>query len=508
MKRSVFSVINPVFLLCFCACCRASDDGYSVFNLLFDGGGFADVYEDAGATIWRSSIANDAMGGKHVTDQYYTNALRVMGYQNVQEAFLLDGHRLFGLGCDVESNGRRISMQACHNKRLGLSSRDVKYVSYGSAFGHHLYTPYEHAGRGHVPESQEGYEYIENAEYFDRPYAAWAYWARNLIISSEGGYQAHEMSYGVVGPGARGRWIQEKAHEYPFKGPSPIDGWETQVENRLALQYAGKFASYWGEGRALLGQWRVAHYGLVEAGTIINRVGYGVEVSAGWPEKRQCSRFSASGLVFLGSATEMFQSGLGDYQKALDRFLDEGRYLPDRIFIALMDLKDQINRLSDGGGASVVRSERLLEVEGRLMEIDAELRRMVLAGCQYDGLYTEVMAQVGAHYVISNYLVDGNIQVPAGANPNSANAVMRQGGELGVTRKPLVVDLSVGFDLGYREDFTVGYRFNYRTEETVEQVEGHTWSELVFESKSRYGWVTIPALLIAAALNNTDNWPN
>ncbi|MDO6805916.1 DUF2219 family protein, partial [Wenyingzhuangia sp. 1_MG-2023] len=77
-----------------------------------------------------------------------------------------------------------------------------------------------------------------------------------------------------------------------------------------------------------------------------------------------------------------------------------------------------------------------------------------------------------------------------------------------VHRNPWIASASFGVMVGWRDSWGLGVRYNYRTEETLEQKEQHAWAELVVEGKSNWAAAFIPVLLMAAAVNNRDNWPD
>jgi hypothetical protein len=488
---------------CSLAVADASDDSYSLLSLLFNDSDFEQRHVDHLQKIWRSQIENDALTGENITDQYYTNALNIRAYANLEGGFLLDGWRLYGFRCG--SDGTHGSCDSA--SRSNVSNRDLKLVTYGYSMGHKMYTPYQHAGEGEMTPA--GFQYKANAEYYDRPFAAWANIARNITIRGLDGYTEHEMSVGAVGPAAAGRWVQENAHQYPFKGAYPIDGWETQVENRLALQYTGKYARHLLQGDMLWGRLAISHFAKAELGTIIGRVGYGAELAMVWPQARRCERFAASKMLFVSTVAEQgipLAEKFDVYTRELQAYLSGDNYIPNRIYLRIQTLLVALESVNEQDMADVYRV--LEQAQAELQALNNEMQNLALTSCHPDSFYTELSGNMTGHYVAYNYLIDDGIHVPAGSNMSSANPVMQQGGTLKVHRNPWIASASFGVMVGWRDSWGLGVRYNYRTEETLEQKEQHAWAELVVEGKSNWAAAFIPALLMAAAVNNRDNWPD
>jgi len=486
-------------------------DDYFLLQLLTSAPEFEEKYTADVQPSWYSVIGNDALIGDRITDQYYTNALRVSALYHIPRGFLFDGLRLFGFRC---ADGEAQPGEYCELPLGRSTNRDLKLVSYGYTMQHSMYTPYEHAGRGSV--DNYGYENLSNARYYDRPFSAWLSAGRQLIIRGLDGYQAHEFSVGVVGPAAKGRWLQEKAHEYPFTGPSPIDGWNSQVADRLALQYSAKFATHLRHAPALYGDLRFNHFSLLEAGTIINRFGYGVELVGDWPRRRDCDYFSAAPMIQLSFAAKAEQGKvdmLRDLATQVQMYRDGPNYNPVRVYhqvnAFLQDITNVINACHDDSQCenNGLMDGEISALQSRAQDINRELRNSVLSSCQQMGVYTQVSVDASVHYVVSNYLIEGDIHVPRHADDNSSDALMRDGGVLEVTRKPVIFSASMGYRLGYADRYAIDFRYHYRSEETREQKTPHMWAELGFEVKQGWGYAVIPALLVIAAAHNQQNWP-
>ncbi|WP_430460333.1 lipid A-modifier LpxR family protein [Thalassolituus sp. LLYu03] len=500
MKRTLL----PVVLFCLFSLPLHAQDAasFSVFSLLTHAPEFERLYTEGEEPVWYSSIENDALTGRNITDEYYTNAMRVSKLYHLKPGFLYDNFRLYGFSCAESGDDCELPMGRSTN-------RDLKLVSYGYTMGHQMYTPYEDAGRGHVDTF--GYEHLSNAEYYDRPFAAWAFFGRDLVISGLEGYQQHEFSLGVVGPLAQGRWMQENAHQYPFTGPYPIDGWESQVDDRAALQYSGKFATHMWQQPLLFGDSRISRFSLVEAGTIINRLGYGMEAAISWPAMTQCERYSAAEMVNLSfTAKDMVTARLQllDASTQLKKYRDGNHYIPNKAYLRVAGLIEAIDHALAEGRDEATLMGLMDKVSRSVQDLNAGLRDAVLKSCRHNSVYTRFSADTAVHYVISNYLLEGGIQVPSGANPDSDNAVMREGGVLEVTRKPVIFSASFGVRVGYADSFALDVRYKYRSEETKEQVEPHGWAELALEVKNSWGAYVIPAILILSAAHNQENWPD
>lgn len=507
MKRILMAALG---VACFVPFARAQEaESFSIFSLLLNATDFERIYTTGLDPIWYSSIENDALTGKNITDEYYTNALRISKLYDLKQGFLYDNFRLYGFLCSDDDTPQ--AEAECELPAGRESNRDLKLVRYGYTVAHQMYTPYEDAGAGHVSRQDMGYEHLTNAEYYDRPFAAWAFYGRDLTISGLDGYQQHEFSVGVVGPLAAGRWMQENAHKYPFTGPYPIDGWESQVHDRAALQYYGKYARYLWQQPFLQGDSRFSHFSLVEAGTIINRFGYGLEAEVSWPRMESCEQYSATEMVRLtvlpADAGIPARQQLTYARQQLMDYRDGRHYIPNRAYLRVTGLLEHIEAALLGGRDEQALLALLQQTVQSVNEMNGWLRDAVLKSCRHNGVYTRLSADAAVHYVISNYLLEGGIQVPANANPASNSQVMREGGVLEVTRKPVIFSASFGVRVGYADDFAMDVRYKYRSEETKEQAEPNVWAELAFEVKDSFGAYVIPAILVISAAHNHENWP-
>ena len=482
----------------------AEQPDYFLFHLLTWDSDFNRAYleSDERGRVWHSEIANDAAGSKGLTsDQYFTNGIQIEGVYHLDQPFLYSEFRLYDFMCAYESS------DLC--TRQPQSDYDLRLVDYGVKFVHNLYTPYEEAGEG--VSDQSGYEHIENAQYYDRPYAAWAYLARTLRMQHAAGYTDQEFSIGVVGPAARGRALQEWAHQYPFTGPDPIDGWETQVDNRLAIQYGLVYGRDLIQQSHFLSSTTLGYFLRGTAGTIKNEVGVGLEFSWSWPKRQAEMPFTPLGFDGVVGASS---SRLAVYKQKFSDYLELARYVPfeaRKRIVALVEQMDELeyradqNPLDPGLSAQGYRLEE--EAQSLIDYINRDMMGSFVRRYRHQSLYTEISVLAGMDYVISNYLIEGDINVPRGADPDSDNQVMREGGKLGVTLNPFVYRLNAGFDVGYRDSFSLGYRYYFRGEETKEQKEPHSYSAIEISAKSDYAWLTLPVLLFTAALFNRENWP-
>ncbi|WP_221797363.1 lipid A-modifier LpxR family protein [Oceanobacter mangrovi] len=484
------------------------DDSYSLLGLLVKDGNFERRYVDDVPKVWQSSIQNDALTGDNITDQYFTNAIQLSGYSSLREGFLYQSGRLYGFRCGPDDGSADDYADCDDAPRSGLQNRDLKLVRYGYTMAHELYTPYQDAGVGKV--EHEGYEHIENAAYYDRPFAAWAYWGRTLRLDGVDGYDDHQLTVGVVGPAAAGRWVQETAHQYPFSGAYPITGWETQVDNRLALQYSGKFAAHWIHQEGRFGEAYVSHFPFVEAGSIINRLGYGVEASLLVSEGHECRRYRSGDLFYINTLAQSYvalDDKLAAYAEQLRGYLAANR-VSDSVLKHMLVLVDRIEAfIAVDHPLADVYSE-LDEVQHQLALLNQQMSARVVSACFPAGWYSRLTASVTGHYVISNYLLEGGIHIPADTDPDSDLQIMREGGTRNVHLKRWIASASVGVMAGWQDHFGIGARYHYRTEETLEQVEQHRWAEFVIEGKSNWAAAFIPLLIGGLALARMDEWPD
>ena len=149
------------------------------------------------ASILSLQWENDIFTGRG-TDRHYTNGLRVS---------LLRG--------DDKVPGWLLSVA-----RALPWFPDGGYVRGSWALGQNLYTP------GDIRER----ELIVD----DRPYAAWLYLGRGLVLENGRVLDIMELSLGVVGPAAFGEPVQKGIHEF-IDSPDPR-GWDNQLGNELAVQ--------------------------------------------------------------------------------------------------------------------------------------------------------------------------------------------------------------------------------------------------------------------------------
>ncbi len=497
-------------------------DSYLLFDLLTNDSDFEHRYVDESERIWRSQIENDALTGSNITDQYYTNALNVRSYVSVDGAFLYENGRLYGYLCGPEAlKGSPGSMalgseelgaeeyaECVEAPRRGVQTRDLKLVTYGFGFGHKMYTPYQHAGRGF--RTPAGYQYLENALHYDRPYAAWLYLSRNLTLEDLDSYSEYEVSIGMVGPAAAGRWVQESAHSYPFTGAMPIQGWRSQVHNRLAIQYSGKLAWHLLQQPMLAGRVKVSHFARLELGTVIDRLGYGVELSAKWPESASCDVYRASEVMFVDTLALpdlTVEQRVWRFREDLQHYLSAAAYIPDVQRNKLLAVEEGIDAFLAADASATDGFRFLQRLQHEVAALNDELRNLALRSCHPGGMYAEVFGNATGHYVVYNYLIDNGIHIPANADPAAAG-IMKTGGTRHVHRNPWIASATIGVKTGWKDSWGIGLNYHFRSEETREQHDQHAWAELVLEGKSDWAALFIPGLLLAASLNNRENWPD
>jgi len=149
------------------------------------------------ASIFSLQWENDIFTGRG-TDRHYTNGLRFS---------LLRG--------DDQVPGWLLGVA-----RALPWFPDGGYVRGSWALGQNIYTPEDIGTRDLVVD--------------DRPYAAWLYLGRGLVLENGRVLDIMELSVGVVGPAAFGEQMQSAIHEF-IDSPDPR-GWHNQLGNELAVQ--------------------------------------------------------------------------------------------------------------------------------------------------------------------------------------------------------------------------------------------------------------------------------
>ena len=218
-------------------------------------------------------------------------------------------------------------------------------------------------------------------------------------------------------------------------------------------------------------------------------------------------------LSFAAKAEQSKVDMLRDLAAQVQMYRDGPNYIPDRVYhqvnAFLQHIAGVISACRADGQCDkgMLMDAEIAQLQNRAQDINRELRNSVLSSCQHMGIYTQISADAAVHYVVSNYLIEGDIHVPRHADDNSSDALMRDGGVLEVTRKPVIFSASMGYRLGYADRYAIDFRYHYRSEETREQKTPHMWAELGFEVKQGWGYAVIPALLVIAAAHNQQNWP-
>lgn len=102
--------------------------------------------------------------------------------------------------------------------RRALHDPNAQY-NFGLAVGHHMYTPTNITSRSLEP--------------LDRPYGAWLYASLLFHLKKNDTLQTFAVDFGIVGPWALGRPIQNTVHGI-FGYPRP-QGWAHQINNEPGL---------------------------------------------------------------------------------------------------------------------------------------------------------------------------------------------------------------------------------------------------------------------------------
>lgn len=149
------------------------------------------------ASILSLQWENDIFTGRG-TDRHYTNGLRVS---------LLRGDDM--VADWVLSVARALPWFP-----------DGGYVRGSWAVGQNLYTPEDIGDPDLILD--------------DRPYAAWLYLGRGLVLENGRMVDIMELSLGMVGPAAQGEPVQKGIHAF-IDSPEPR-GWSNQIHDELAVQ--------------------------------------------------------------------------------------------------------------------------------------------------------------------------------------------------------------------------------------------------------------------------------
>ena len=391
-----------------------------------------------------SSVANDALKPGTKRDGYLTNMFEVQSYNHINHLMKFNGvTQFFSLSpikCTVDRHFRYHGND-CLNPDINAVQITVR-----ETYGHRLYTPKTELYKG--LEYRGANEKIVNPAEFDRPFAAWAYYNKTLEINHGWFQQRHTTSFGLVGEAAMGRAVQEWAHKYPFSGPEKIQGWETQVGHRIALQYQAKFSAnspsvY--DPTNILGLKLIAN-SYFDYGNIIQSLGLGIEANISVGGTRHCLP--------------------NNWKFASNSFIDS------------VIAKENHHQTPP---SKVTCSN----IEPWLL-FDVEFRR--------DRVYYNYLIEDGIH-VPDNVITQEELNIYNSLNTTSdlppINPILVSGGEINVSLQPYVNTFTAGvtaFDV-----FRVGYM--KRTEETREQDERHEWLEIQVNIKGDSGWLFLPLLL-------------
>lgn len=147
-------------------------------------------------------IENDLFTG---TDRHYTSGVMLNYVSGVDDG----PTRLRNLGFDLPF----------------IEDTDKLHVAV--SIGHEIYTP----ANKNIPELQPD----------ARPYAGYAYLAAGFSATNLREVDTWRISLGLVGPGAKGEYIQNTIHE--FIGENPALGWDNQLDNEwvASVEYEKKW---------------------------------------------------------------------------------------------------------------------------------------------------------------------------------------------------------------------------------------------------------------------------
>ncbi len=214
MKLSRLSVALGLSALFALGAAQAQDDD------------FLASYDDSGTFtfVWE----NDYFAN---TDRNYTNGLRlayISGFKQPQGVSRWVADNVLGAG---ESAG----------------------VRRGFALGHSIFTPQDTSATAPLPDQH--------------PYAGWFYGEYSVGVEQADIIDQFTMQAGIVGPSAKGEFIQNKWHD--IIGGEPVNGWDNQIgdEPGLVISYDRKFRAVMSGGDEDFGFDVTPSYG-VSAGNI------------------------------------------------------------------------------------------------------------------------------------------------------------------------------------------------------------------------------------------------
>lgn len=478
-------ILVPALSLLLAAAVQA-DKGLSLFNLfnpLPISSTHSELVEDS-PVRWYSILENDAVVPQEViTDQYLTNAYQLSRYQNIEDVFVLKGSKLYSLGCKLSSGYLQCPYSQETAQWIGFKeSWDEKQrkkvfkpyiksggasVRVGSSFGHRLYTPSYYAqkqdARGKWQDTDEAIYYQQ----YDRPFSAWAYLSKDLRIALDRAEIHQSLSYGMVGKTVLGREAQEWAHQVPFSGPEKIPGWDTQVKNRLAIQYTGKYAYKY---KANLGRFSFTTLPYVkgELGSVFVRGSMGVDVNLGINKPSHCF---------------------------------------------------QLMHIAMDADNSGIKNNKLNFIQADLPAPELDKTIIKMKKCQARYFSWDIFARTEASYVAYNYLIEDGIHYPdysSAEKPILDNSYFNQvipdpapnnslyGSTQKVDLERSIQNYSLGVRMSYRDNIALSIAVYQRSRETKQQdVPHHRWGSLALEYKTENDWLgvsSLPMMLLAAFL--------
>ncbi len=147
-------------------------------------------------------VENDVFTG---TDRHYTSGV------------------MFNYISGVDDGPRRLRRMGV--RFPGIEEGDAMHVSV--SLGHEIYTPTDIRAAELLPD--------------DRPYAGHLYLAAGFSTANTEEIETWRLSLGLVGPGARGEWVQNTVHDAIEE--EPANGWDNQLDNEwvLSAEYEKKW---------------------------------------------------------------------------------------------------------------------------------------------------------------------------------------------------------------------------------------------------------------------------
>ena len=449
---------------------------YHIADVIFNISGSSDFNKDhiePKKMRWYSELQNDGIP-MYTSDHYYTNSFRIFKYQSADSLFTMKLGRLTELPCNSNNLGEKGLYLGCDLESIGLSGdsdiSNLNVISSGTVFGNQIYTPsdFEQTSDGKKVNKDNA---IIQPQLYDRPFSAWIYLGNYIDIQNTEYFQRHTFTYGLVGESAYGQDLQEYAHKHPFSGAEYIPGWQTQVSDRLALQYTGVL------GYKPFASKSMSVYSKFEYGSILQRASIGINASYKFKEGPKC----------YNTATVIVGAG-ADIPK-----------LYDSVLIAK---NAQIQSLQAANKIKVTHKE--LKERGIFEDGDKYL--VNLNFCSPTDSSILVFGSAEATYVHSNYLIENGIHVPAIEDaPVPISPAASQNYVIDKKAEELFYTTRAGVTFKYGDRVSVSISSSWRTSEVKDQHrDTHRWGTLAFDYKidSLLGFFVLPGLVYSIGKYN------